>query len=484
MSQIFTIESDRVVIKKLALETLDGDLSVSGTLTVDNLVVLNAAETETSCLDQTGTWAVHDEADLLGKEFSWTWGHGCVQLGYRPGNRLWTNSDLDLERGKSFMVDGVAVLSANELSSQVTKSRLKEVGTLKSLNVSGDCALGEFAVFNSSLNRLGLNTEEPNGTFAVVDNNVEFIVNSPRDNIVEVGTYTNSDLHIVTDNTSRILLKNNGEIVFGNPATNNANVKIYGTLHVETVVADNRLDRYSSLEFKSTREQSIFGQGLLWTGTGNMRQLVMRTDPERLYTTEAFDIGTDQSYHVGGVPVLSTVGLGTTVTQSNLSKVGTLEELNVQGEASFFSRINASRAILHANTILFNEGQEFVISNSQLAASNNMSFSVAQDEIFYADLKEVALGNKQNPLRPVKIFGKLSVGVNTAADDVDLTVKGDVRIANKKFVTGTCVPQQGLFAKGDICWNQTPTPDNYVGWVCVEEGAPGLWLPFGTISRQ
>jgi len=484
MSQIFTIESDRVVIKKLALETLDGDLTVAGTLTVDNLIVLNAPEEDTTTSKDFGNWAVNDEADLLSKGISWTWGHGSVQLGYRPGNRLWTNSDLDLERGKSFMVDGVAVLSATELSGQVTKSRLREVGTLKTLNVTGDTALAEFAVFNSSLNRLGLNTEEPNGTFSVVDNNVEFFVNSPRDNIIEIGTYTNSDLHIVSDNTSRIVLKNNGEVVFGNPATNNANVKIYGTLHVETVVADNRLDRYSSLEFKSSREQSIFGQGLLWTGTGNMRQLVMRTGPERLYTTEAFDIGTDQSYHIGGTPVLSTVGLGTTVTKSNLSKVGTLEELNVDGEATFLSRINASRAILNAKTILFNDGQEFTITNSKLTASNRMSFNVLEDEIFYADLNEIAIGNKQNVHRPVKVFGKLSVGVNNANDDVDLTVKGDVRFANKKFTTGTTIPTQGSFVKGDICWNQTPTPDNYIGWVCVEDGAPGQWLPFGAIARQ
>jgi hypothetical protein len=484
MSQLFTIENDRVVIKKLALETLDGDLTVAGTLTVDNLVVLNAPEADDTASKDFGNWAVNDEADLLSKGISWTWGHGSVQLGYRPGNRLWTNSDLDLERGKSFMVDGVAVLSATELSGQVTKSRLREVGTLKSLNVTGDTALAEFAVFNSSLNRLGLNTEEPNGTFSVVDNNVEFVVNSPRDNIIEIGTYTNSDLHIVSDNTSRIVLKNNGEVIFGNPATNNANVKIYGTLHVETVVADNRLDRYSSLEFKSSREQSIFGQGLLWTGTGNMRQLVMRAGPERLYTTEAFDIGADQSYHIGGTPVLSTVGLGTTVTKSNLSKLGTLEELNVDGEATFLSRINASRAILNAKTILFNDGQEFTITNSKLTASNRMSFNVLEDEIFYADLNEIAIGNKQNVHRPVKVFGKLSVGVNNASDDVDLTVKGDVRFANKKFTTGTTIPTQGSFVKGDICWNQTPTPDNYIGWVCVEDGAPGQWLPFGAIARQ
>jgi len=42
MSQIFSIENDKVVIKKLALETLEGNLTVAGTLTVDNLIVTNA----------------------------------------------------------------------------------------------------------------------------------------------------------------------------------------------------------------------------------------------------------------------------------------------------------------------------------------------------------------------------------------------------------------------------------------------------------
>jgi hypothetical protein len=210
----------------------------------------------------------------------------------------------------------------------------------------------------------------------------------------------------------------------------------------------------------------------------------MMAGPERLYTTEAFDIGADQSYHINGVPVLSAVGLGPTVTQSNLSTLGTLTALNVQGESTFLGKINATNTVLNANTILFNDNQEFTITNSKLSASNKISINVASDEVYYADVNEIALGNKENTKRPVKVFGKLTVGVNNPDEDVDLTIKGDVRIANKKFITGTAVPTHGSFVKGDICWNQTPTPDNYIGWVCIEEGAPGRWLPFGAISRQ
>jgi hypothetical protein len=495
MSQIFTIQDDKVVIKKLSLNSLEGNVShsgdlhvdgavdIAGVLTVDTLKVKNL-ETETGINTTFGEWTESNEADLLGKGISWSWGHGNVRLGYMTGNRLWTNSNFDLAPEKSYMIDGTTVLSATELSSQITKSRLREVGTLKTLAVTGDVALAEFATFNSSLNRLGLNTDEPNGTLSIVDNNTEFLIASPRDGVVELGTYTNSDLQIVTDNTTRIVIKSGGEVVFGNPSTNNADVKIYGKLHVETIVSDNRIDRYNSLEFKTSKDWGVFGQGLMWTGTGNTKSLLLKSTPDRLSTTESFEIDVDQSFYIGGQEVLSAVALGKTVTSSALSRVGTLEELTVDGEAMFMSHINASRASITAHTITFNQGSEFTITNSKLSSNKSISFDVNNDETYYADQNEIIVGNKNNTRRPVKLFGQVSIGVNNPNDDVNFEVKGDVRFADKKFTTGTAVPTTGSYSKGDICWNSTPTPDNYIGWVCIEEGAPGRWLPFGAISRQ
>lgn len=484
MSQIFTIENDKVVIKKLALEELAGDLTVSGTLTVDNLVVKNAPEAGEGVSADFGNWSVKEEVDLLTKGLSWSWVNGTVHLGYRTNNRLWTSGNMDIDQNRSYMIDGVTVLSANELSSQVTKSNLKQVGTLKSLQVTGDTALAEVAYFNSGLGRMGINTDQPNGTVSIVDNNVEVVIGSPRDGIAELGTYTNSDLEIITDNTPRLTIKTGGQVVFGNPATNNADVRIYGTLHVETVVSDNRVDRYQPLEFKTNREQSIYGQGIIWTGSGDTRRLVMAANPDRLLCSESFDIGIDQSYYVGGTPVLSAVGLGSTVTKSNLSKLGTLEELNVEGEATFLSHINASRAVINAKSIVFNDGAEFSITNGKLASNAKISFTVADDETYYADTQEIAIGNRHNVSRAVKIFGKVAIGINNSDDDVDLAVKGNIKFADKKFVTGPSAPTTGTFVKGDICWNQNPVADNYVGWVCIEDGAPGRWLPFGSIARQ
>jgi hypothetical protein len=484
MSQIFTIQDDKVVIKKLALETLEGNLTVAGTLTVDNLIVNNAPENAADVSADFGNWTVKEEVDLFTKGLSWSWVNGTVHLAYRTNNRLWTSGNMDIDQHRSYMVDGVPVLSATELSSQVTKSNLKQVGILKSLQVTGDTALAEVAYFNSGLGRMGINTDAPNSTLSIVDNNVEIVVGSPRDGIAELGTYTNSDLEIITDNTPRITIKTGGQVVFGNPATNNADVRIYGTLHVETVVSDNRVDRYQPLEFKTNREQSIYGQGLIWSGSGDTRRLVMAANPDRLLCSESFDIGIDQSYYVGGTPVLSAVGLGTSVTRSNLSKLGTLEDLNVDGEATFMSTINASRAVINAKTIVFNDGPEFTITNGKIASNSKISFTVSDDETYYADAQEIAIGNRHNPHRSVKIFGAVSIGINNVDEDVDLAVKGNIKFADKKFVTGTSAPTTGSFNKGDICWNQNPVADNYVGWICTEDGAPGRWLPFGSIARQ
>ena len=44
------------------------------------------------------------------------------------------------------------------------------------------------------------------------------------------------------------------------------------------------------------------------------------------------------------------------------------------------------------------------------------------------------------------------------------------------------IPSSGTYVVGDIIWNLTPTSGGYIGWVCIEEGTPGKWKGFGSIS--
>ena len=77
---------------------------------------------------------------------------------------------------------------------------------------------------------------------------------------------------------------------------------------------------------------------------------------------------------------------------------------------------------------------------------------------------------------------KVGIGVKNFEEDADLTVAGPIRFQNKKQEVGAQHPTSGSYRKGDLVWNDNPQSDGYVGWVCVREGTPGLWKPFGKIA--
>jgi hypothetical protein len=100
----------------------------------------------------------------------------------RNGSLL-TDNDIDLTAGHVYQIDNVPVLSAGELGATILKSKLRQVGTLNSLTVSGDANLADFAFFNSTYNRLGLGNDEPNAAIDIIENNVNITIGSPATNL-------------------------------------------------------------------------------------------------------------------------------------------------------------------------------------------------------------------------------------------------------------------------------------------------------------
>lgn len=47
---------------------------------------------------------------------------------------------------------------------------------------------------------------------------------------------------------------------------------------------------------------------------------------------------------------------------------------------------------------------------------------------------------------------------------------------------GSAAPTSGEHGKGELVWNNAPTPGGYIGWVCTTAGNPGTWKGFGSIS--
>ena len=487
MAQLFNIQDDKVVINKLALKYLEGavihagtfdivgnasvqsNLTVAGTITADTVNVKNLV-TDSGSLASVGQWEFDNEGELNGKGLNWAWGENRTRLMYRTGGRITLNADFDLSKGKTFKIDNTEVISTTALGPTITKSNLKQIGTLSTLTVLGTTTIGEFAYFNPNFNRLGLGTDEPGASLTIVDNDVEIALGSPKYGVGQIGVVSNHDFALITDNIARVTVKNHGEVHIGDEQGRNGVLRVFGTFYADNVVSDTRVDRTSPLEFKATRDTSIYGLGLVWSGDGNRKQFVMKPD-DRLWSSESIDLADGRVYSINGETVLSSGRLGDRILESSLTSVGILSTLTVAGTATLDS-VTASAITVNA------------LSAARLENNSNFTISVSGGESFYADENEIALGNKQNTRRPVKVFGQLTVGVNNPDPDVSFAVNGNVSFGNKKFVNGLTAPTSGTFSKGDICWNQDPKSDSYVGWICIVAGAPGQWAPFGTIGRQ
>ena len=464
--------------------THTGDITVTGVITAETINVKNLV-TELGNPAEMGAWAGNVESDLNGKGFSWTWGDASTQLIYRTGNRLWTNAKLDVTSESNYNIDGTTVISLTALGSTVRSSKLTSVGTLEKLSVSGDTLLGDFAFFNSTYNRLGLGNDEPNAAIDIIENNVNITIGSPSTNLATIGTNSNHDVGIITDNIPRILVKNNGEVVIGDPIGKNGIVRINGSLHVDNLISDTRLDRSSPLQFQATKDQSIYGLGISWIGTGVNRQLIMMSGPDRIFSSESIDIGEEKMYHINGRPVVTSNSLGSGIHQSNLTTVGALQSLTVIGQTQLHGAVDASNSVVTVGTLIFNDGEQSISVNKDgVNSSGTITISSQESPILSGDKDSIEIGAKTNNRKPVKIFGPLSVGVNNPDPTLSFSVAGDVNIGNKRFTNATSSPTTGSYELGDICWNSNPVVANYIGWVCVVAGNPGQWLPFGEIKSQ
>lgn len=406
------------------------------------------------------------------------------QFTTRP-DRLWADNNLDLSANHTYNIDNVPVLSSKELGLTVTKSNLRQVGTLGSLEVSGDTTLADFAFFNSTYNRFGLGTSEPNGTVGIVDNNVEIVIGSPALGQANVGTYSNSDLNLITDNLARIKIKAGGEVHIGDEIGKGGKLFIHGSLHVDEFTSDTRIERTSSLEFKSTKESGLYGVGLIWQGTDYSRQLVLRPNPERLFSTSSIDVDRDKGYFIDGKIALAGNALGDSIVSSNLIKVGALQDLTVTGSAKIQGDLDIKTGNVLLNSFVFNTGYKITtVDVAGVNASDSFEISIQGRSAFLTHAGETTIGHPNNAGKPVKIFGPVGIGINTVDQSLGLEVRGPVRLDGKKFINGASAPTQGEFMKGDICWNTDPQSASYVGWVCTVSGTPGEWLPFGAINRQ
>ena len=255
-------------------------------------------------------------------------------------------------------------------------------------------------------------------------------------------------------------------------------------------IADENPKISGNIEMKALNG-SVSNIGVIWTGEGNTRQLTQQQD--RLFSSNSIDVGKDNNYRINNRSVLSSSALGPEVLQSSLTSVGTLENLSTVGSLTVddFIYYDADTMRLGIGVDSPNGAlsigsieHEFVVDNNDVGAFKVGTWTTSEISIITDDTTRIHISETGRITLndKVKVNGKLGVNVTNVSADVDMDIAGAVRFDGKKMSSSTAEPIDGSHKVGDIVWNNTPRPTGYVGWICIREGTPGEWKPFGPIS--
>lgn len=477
-----TVQSAKVITTSAEIN----NLKVSGKLEADVLNVKRLISDESADGYSKAIAFNGDEPRQLdGLGFLWNEGDITRQFVYKSEpKRIFSTESIDLYKTESYKIDGVTVINQTSLGESITESKLKSVGVLKKLSVSGSAEFGETLYVVSTNGRIGVNTDQPNAAISAIDNGIEVVLGADEEGVGIVGTWSGKELNIITDNTARISI--NGNVTeFGNEKSKGAVVKIHGSLEVDSVVSDTRLHRKTSLEFEADKDNSIFGKGLIWIGEGTTRQFVIAPNPDRLRSTESIDLAINKEYMINKQSVLNETTLGETVVKSSLTSLGTLTELAVGGDINLDNSLLINDGhVTFNNSFTVNSGTASIRISSEGITAEQFRIS-SEDTEFEIDTNgSIQIGNKNNTTRTINAYGKLSVNITNPNPEAAFSVDGLVIMNGKRFIQGSKAPTVGQWNKGDIVWNDNPQETSFIGWVCTMSGAPGLWKPFGYIGGK
>jgi len=290
------------------------------------------------------------------------------------------------------------------------------------------------------------------------------------------GTITNFASRGIIDESKKpiLLVRDNGihvDHMYVKKIENNLNItgdlnvqgEIYAAkLHVDEVSADIRNERTSPLEFKG-EDKSPIGKGIIWTGGSHTKQLILQDKPERLWSSEDFDLHREKSYMIGGENVISETSLGTGITKSNLKSLGTLNSLDVAGHfnVGHFVRYNAdteqfSIGVDDPNGMVSigSLDHEFVIDPTSNKNWKIGTWTTSGLDIITDDTVRIKIENSGT----VRVLSRTSfdeavgIGVKNFESDCDLTIAGAIRFQNAKHQRLPDIPKSGNYQKGDIVW--------------------------------
>lgn len=214
----------------------------------------------------------------FGKGVIWS-GKGYTKQFVFNGNpdRFFSSESIDLDKDKNLSIGGTVVLTGKELGTSVTKSNLQTVGRLRGLIVDGSLNVNQYLFYNGVSDRLGLGTDSPNAALSVAENAIEVMLGTNDAFHGMVGTFASTDFDIVTDNTTRIAVKANGNIELGNPNRNPIQVKVNGKLSVGVENPDPAADLHVAGAIRFGGHMHTYASAPPQEGTHSVGDIVWNT---------------------------------------------------------------------------------------------------------------------------------------------------------------------------------------------------------------
>jgi hypothetical protein len=180
--------------------------------------------------------------------------------------------------------------------------------------------------------------------------------------------------------------------------------------------------------------------------------------------------------------------LGKSVTKSSLTEVGVLKDLQVRN--TFYvsdGRVGINTTAPSADFSVLSNGYEIVTSFQEstgfIGTHTHVPFSIGTDYTPRLTCRangDIVVGSETGKSVRMNVYGRLGIGVKYP--DETLEVAGNIKFAERIFTSGEKAPDSGSWSTGSIAWNEKPSINHPVGWVCVKGGKPGSWRPFGLIQ--
>lgn len=252
------------------------------------------------------------------------------------------------------------------------------------------------------------------------------------------------------------------------------------------------LDNVSHIKF----QEPVKGRGLLWHGKDYTKQFVYQDG--KLFSSETINIAKDKNISINDIKVLDQTELGSSVVKSNLREVGTLNGLIVNGgfrvnEYMVFDhhsdRLGLGTDEPNAALSIVDDAVEIVLgakdyNNAAIGTYNNTDLHLVtgnNTRVTIGADGNIQLGDLTTGDSKIKVHGSMGINVNSIDPRSKLHVNGAIKFNDNVHLKGVEAPTSGSFTQGDIVWNSNPQPGNFVGWVCVKAGNPGMWATFGEI---